>query len=69
VNVMTSVGATGSKTFKVTLKRGKYSFVCDPHASSMRGSFTIKKCGAAPAVPRNRWRPASRRTRRCGPCR
>jgi plastocyanin len=43
VNVKTSVGATGSKTFRITLKKGKYSFVCDPHASSMRGSFTIKR--------------------------
>jgi plastocyanin len=42
VNVKTSVGAKGTKTFTVTLKEGKYTFVCDPHASSMRGSFTIK---------------------------
>ena len=43
VNVKTSVGATGSKTFKnLTLKKGKYTFVCDPHASTMKGSFTIK---------------------------
>ena len=42
VNVKTSVGATGSKTFKITLKKGKYTFVCDPHASTMHGSFTIK---------------------------
>jgi plastocyanin len=42
VNVKTSVAKTGTKTFAITLKKGKYSFVCDPHASSMRGSFTIK---------------------------
>lgn len=42
VNVSTSVGSTGTKTFNVTLKKGKYTFVCDPHASSMKGSFTIK---------------------------
>ena len=42
VNVKTSVAATGSKTFKVTLKKGKYTFLCDPHASSMRKSFTIR---------------------------
>ncbi|MBA2295087.1 MAG: hypothetical protein H0W16_08130, partial [Actinobacteria bacterium] len=30
----------GSKTFTVTLQKGKtYRFVCDPHSSSMRGSF------------------------------
>ena len=43
VNVKTSVGATGTKTFKnLTLKKGKYTFVCDPHPSTMKGSFTIK---------------------------
>lgn len=42
VNVATSVPATGSKTFRVTLKKGKYTFLCDPHPTSMRGSFTIK---------------------------
>jgi plastocyanin len=43
VNVATSVSATGSRTFRnVTLKKGKYTFLCDPHATSMRGSFTIK---------------------------
>ena len=42
VNVKTSVPATGSKTFKITLVKGKYSFLCDPHPTSMKGSFTIK---------------------------
>jgi plastocyanin len=43
VNVATTVAFTGTKTFKnVALKKGKYTFVCDPHASAMRGSFTIK---------------------------
>jgi plastocyanin len=42
VNVTTSVGGTGTKTFTVTLKKGTYRYVCDPHASFMRGSFTIR---------------------------
>ena len=42
VNVKTAVAFTGSKTFKITLKKGKYTYVCDPHASTMKGSFTIK---------------------------
>jgi plastocyanin len=25
----------------MTLKKGTYKFVCDPHASSMKGSFTV----------------------------
>lgn len=41
VNVSTSVGATGTRNFNVTLKKGTYTFVCDPHASSMRGSFRV----------------------------
>lgn len=41
VNVKTSVSAVGTKTFTITLKKGTYRFVCDPHASSMRGSFKI----------------------------
>ena len=39
--VITSVGFTGTKSVVVTLKKGKYAYVCDPHASSMKGSFTV----------------------------
>src|SRR5262249_37286000 len=42
VNVKTSVSGTGTKTFTITLKKGTYKFVCDPHKSIMHGSFTIK---------------------------
>lgn len=42
VNVKTSVPATGTKTFAITLKKGTYKFYCDPHKSVMHGSFTIK---------------------------
>lgn len=41
VNVATSVEATGARTFTVTLKKGVYTFLCDPHASTMRGSFRV----------------------------
>ena len=41
VNKATTVGGTGTSTWKVTLKKGKYTFVCDPHASIMKGSFTV----------------------------
>lgn len=44
VNVATSVGGTGAKTFRVRLQPGKtYRFVCDPHADEMRGSFTVRR--------------------------
>jgi plastocyanin len=39
--VVTSVGFTGTKSVTVTFKKGKYTYVCDPHASNMRGSFTV----------------------------
>ncbi|MFL5953161.1 MAG: plastocyanin/azurin family copper-binding protein [Gaiellaceae bacterium] len=37
----TSVGGTGAKTWIVKLKRGKYHYQCDPHASIMNGNFTV----------------------------
>jgi plastocyanin len=42
VNVKTSVGATGTKRFTVSLKKGVYRFICDPHSSDMKGSFRIR---------------------------
>ena len=42
VNETTSVSAVGSKSFTVTLKKGKYTFLCDPHPTQMKGSFTIR---------------------------
>ena len=42
VNKTTSVSAVGSKSFTVTLKKGKYTFLCDPHPTTMKGSFTIR---------------------------
>jgi len=41
LNKMTSVGAVTTKTWTVTLKKGTYRYVCDPHASSMKGSFKV----------------------------
>ncbi len=41
VNVKTSVTALGTKTFTITLKKGTYKFICDPHPF-MKGSFTVK---------------------------
>lgn len=41
VNKMTSVAATGNQTWTVTLKKGTYNYVCDPHKSFMKGSFKV----------------------------
>lgn len=42
VNKTTSVGGKGTSTWTVTLKKGTYKFMCDPHASFMKGQFTVK---------------------------
>jgi len=41
VNKKTTVGGTGNSTWKLTLKKGTYKYVCDPHASIMHGSFKV----------------------------
>jgi plastocyanin len=38
----TTVSFVGTRTWRVTLRKGKFSYVCMPHASSMRGSFTVR---------------------------
>lgn len=42
INRATSVARVGSTTWTVTLRRGTYRYLCDPHALTMRGSFTVK---------------------------
>jgi plastocyanin len=39
--VLTSVGFTGTKSFVLTLKKGAYRYLCDPHAALMHGSFRV----------------------------
>jgi hypothetical protein len=41
INNSTTVTQKGTFTWKVTLKHGKYTYVCDPHSSLMKGSFTV----------------------------
>jgi plastocyanin len=41
LNKKTSVGAKGTFTWTVTLKKGTYKFVCDPHASIMKGTLKV----------------------------
>ena len=38
---ITKVAFTGTKTVTVTLKTGKYRYVCTPHESSMSGFLTV----------------------------
>jgi plastocyanin len=41
VDKKTSVAGTGSSTWTLTLKKGTYKYVCDPHKTIMHGSFTV----------------------------
>lgn len=41
VDRVTSVKGVGERTWTVTLRPGTYSFWCDPHSSTMRGSFRV----------------------------
>jgi plastocyanin len=40
---ITTLAFKGSKTVTVTLKRGLYTYLCDPHASQgMKGTFRVR---------------------------
>lgn len=41
VNKRTSTPWVGTTTWAVTLKKGIYKFVCDPHASIMKGVLRV----------------------------
>ena len=41
VNKKTTVSEVKTKTWTVTLKKGTYRYVCDPHSSQMKGSFRV----------------------------
>ena len=41
VNKATTVSGKGTTTWTVTLKKGTYTYVCDPHKAFMKGSFTV----------------------------
>ena len=38
---LTSVPFTGTKSAVIRLRKGSYTFICDPHASVMHGSFRV----------------------------
>jgi plastocyanin len=41
VNKKTSVPGVGTTTWKLTLKKGTYKFVCDPHLAIMHGVLRV----------------------------
>ena len=40
VNKATSIGGKGTSTW-TALKKGAYTYVCDPHKAIMKGGFTV----------------------------
>lgn len=42
VNKKTSVAGTGKTTWRLTLRKGTYRYVCDPHATIMKGKFVVQ---------------------------
>ena len=50
-SVSTDIVGTGTSTFQVTLPAGQYTYLCDPHASTMRGTFTVGTSPPPPAKP------------------
>ena len=51
VDLATKVETMGSVTWTVTFTDGTYRFVCDPHAASMRGTFTVGNVPPPPPPP------------------
>ena len=51
VDVATSVPGIGKESLKVTLVNGRYTFQCDPHAASMRGTFDVGTVEETPPPP------------------
>ena len=41
VDQTTDIGGTGTATWTVTFQNGAYTYVCDAHATTMRGTFTV----------------------------
>jgi plastocyanin len=41
VNRKTTVRFRGTQTWTLTLRRGSYRYICDPHARRMRGGFRV----------------------------
>jgi hypothetical protein len=51
VDKATEVDTKGVETWLVTFTDGVYKFVCDPHASIMKGEFTVGSAQPPPPPP------------------
>jgi hypothetical protein len=52
VDRKTEIDFKGTQTWTVTLTDGVYRFVCDPHASFMKGSFSVGTAQPPPPPPK-----------------
>ncbi len=52
VNVATDVETIEKVTWELTLVEGRYTFVCDPHATQMKGAFTVGNPPPLPVPPK-----------------
>jgi plastocyanin len=41
--VLTGLKFVGTKTYTLTLRPGAWSYICDPHRTFMKGSFTVTR--------------------------
>jgi len=62
VDRLTPVGATTTESWTVTLTNGTYRYNCDPHATTMRGSFTVGAT-SPPPPPTPAPRPVTAKTK------
>ena len=53
-DVATDVAAVGTTVWNVTLQPGTYTFVCDPHASTMNGQLLVLPFGTVTSFRRRR---------------
>jgi plastocyanin len=51
VDVATTIEGAGDQTFTVTLTDGTYTFQCDAHFTTMKGTFTVGAVTAPPPPP------------------
>jgi plastocyanin len=51
VSVSTDIEFVGDQTFTITVANGTYTFVCDAHVATMKGSFTVGTVSNPPPPP------------------
>jgi plastocyanin len=66
VQKATDIAATGTSTWTVTFTDGVYTFQCDAHVQTMKGTFTVGSGAPAPA-PKPKPKPATKLVASVGP--